>query len=166
MGKLAIPIGVSCQCSVCGERRSYLLSLIEQFGVYCVLCCNCFLKLEALRRAGRFYPKYLTRMERLFVSRLLRTSANGCSRLRRAWRCRELARRYKKRKGCRICGERDADKLTFHHRDPGRKLEKIGRLISKGRYRALVEEIRKCEILCGNCHRMVHGGEIFCAKNR
>jgi len=45
--------------------------------------------------------------------------------------------------------------LHFHHRDPAQKSFTIGQ--SPSRSRAAIEaEIAKCDILCGDCHRLQH----------
>ena len=58
---------------------------------------------------------------------------------------------------CEICGEDCPDCLVFHHRDPKEKEFMIStsqsRLISKKR---VLQEIRKCKVLCANCHLKLH----------
>lgn len=60
-------------------------------------------------------------------------------------------------RGCQRCGEHDPRVLDYHHRDPRGKLGKVSRAIkdrwSRARIRA---EIRKCDLLCANCHRREH----------
>ena len=64
---------------------------------------------------------------------------------------------YLAEKGCEICGERDPRKLEYDHIDPAKKRQTISRFITDGytwasdSFRA---EIRKCRILCANCHRV------------
>lgn len=60
---------------------------------------------------------------------------------------------------CMICGyNKCPDVLEFHHRDPKRKefnlsLDKLTRSWDQ------VElELRKCVLLCANCHREYHAG--------
>lgn len=47
--------------------------------------------------------------------------------------------------------------LDFHHLDPTEKDKNVGDLMSFSTQK-LKEEIRKCVVLCANCHRMVHAG--------
>lgn len=64
--------------------------------------------------------------------------------------------RYLAEKGCGECGERDPRVLEYDHKDPGNKKRIISRLITDGyswSSRVLRAEIRKCRILCANCHR-------------
>lgn len=64
---------------------------------------------------------------------------------------------YLAAKGCEECGERDPRKLEYDHKDPLNKHRGISRLITDGYSWAsnvLRAEIRKCRILCANCHRV------------
>jgi transposase-like protein len=60
---------------------------------------------------------------------------------------------------CRLCGfDRYIGALHFHHLDPGRKVFSVSR---EGVTRSLErtrEEVRKCVLLCANCHAMVEAG--------
>lgn len=60
--------------------------------------------------------------------------------------------------GCGICGySRCAAALDFHHIDPKGKDFAFGRYQSKA-WKWIVAEIKKCAMLCANCHREVHNG--------
>ena len=64
---------------------------------------------------------------------------------------------YASKKGCHECGERDPRKLEYDHKNPADKHRGISRLITDGFSWAspvLRAEIRKCRILCANCHRV------------
>lgn len=64
---------------------------------------------------------------------------------------------YLSGKGCCKCGERDPRKLEYDHKDPSTKHRGISVLITDGYSWAsaiLRAEIRKCRILCANCHRV------------
>ncbi len=55
---------------------------------------------------------------------------------------------------CVDCGESDIRVLQFDHRDPSLKGANIGDLVRQGtRWNAVVGEIEKCDVRCGNCHR-------------
>lgn len=64
--------------------------------------------------------------------------------------------------GCIICGELELCCLDFHHLDPLFKENSISNLAG-GAYSSerLIEEIKKCVVLCSNCHRKVHNGKII-----
>lgn len=72
---------------------------------------------------------------------------------------RKLARRYKRLCGCKICGIKEPVVLDLHHLDPSVKEDNPSNLY-KYSTRKLKIEIRKCAVLCSNCHRMVHAGII------
>lgn len=73
-------------------------------------------------------------------------------------RLKRFLNRYKSLCGCKICNEKHPATLDFHHRDPSVKESTIcqlafGRKFSIAR---LKNEIRKCIVLCSNCHRKLH----------
>jgi len=47
--------------------------------------------------------------------------------------------------------------FTFHHRDP---TEKEFELSHNLKLRTLAEEIEKCDLVCENCHKLIHAGVI------
>jgi L-lactate utilization protein LutB len=59
---------------------------------------------------------------------------------------------------CVTCGETDQTCLDFHHL--GDKVETIANMIRQAvSISKLQQEIDKCEVLCGNCHRRHHHSE-------
>jgi hypothetical protein len=60
---------------------------------------------------------------------------------------------------CSVCKENDAVCLDFHHRDENLKDFSIGDALNLGCGKdRILKEIAKCEVLCANCHRKLHGG--------
>ena len=59
---------------------------------------------------------------------------------------------------CAKCGyDKCGASLEFHHIDPSEKDETISRMISNNYTLDLVEEeIKKCIVLCSNCHHEFH----------
>lgn len=58
---------------------------------------------------------------------------------------------------CSVCGENRLPVLDFHHRDPNEKEGSISSLVNDGSSKSRVlKEIEKCDVLCSNCHRMLH----------
>lgn len=54
---------------------------------------------------------------------------------------------------CETCGETDPRVLQFDHLDRKDKIAPISILVKNyHRWDSLLEEIRKCQILCANCH--------------
>lgn len=74
--------------------------------------------------------------------------------------------------GCLDCGRLpdEEDALEFHHRDPSTKLYTIGKTrTGKGANvpypgtaspTKLLAEIEKCDVLCRECHKKRHSGEL------
>lgn len=68
---------------------------------------------------------------------------------------RSYVEAYKLKNGCIDCGEKDDRCLQFDHVDPGNKFKNISRLISSSASIETIKlEIQKCELRCGNCHRL------------
>lgn len=58
---------------------------------------------------------------------------------------------------CSVCGENRVATLDFHHRDPSKKDGNISVITQRGWSKSkILKEIEKCDILCANCHRMLH----------
>lgn len=61
---------------------------------------------------------------------------------------------YLKEHSCIICGEKDIVVLEFDHRNPKEKKFSIGHHTSMYlNLETIDEEIKKCDVLCANCHR-------------
>lgn len=103
-------------------------------------------------------------------------------------------RHYKMRKGCDVCGyNKHGVSLDFAHIDPSEKsihmwkdrkrgsgmgdlvnrVTKYGTLLNRERWKELKDEIRKCRVVCKNCHyietyekREVEGGHLLSNKRR
>jgi hypothetical protein len=79
--------------------------------------------------------------------------------------CRDAAKRAQKRnakiikdeklkRGCEKCGYKDHHAaLDFDHLDPVTKSRDIAKMHTTN-IEALKEEIKKCQVLCANCHRI------------
>lgn len=70
-------------------------------------------------------------------------------------------RSVKAKRGCAACGEKAVCTLDFHHCED--KARAVTTLINKGII-ALEAELRKCCVLCANCHRKTHAGLIDASK--
>jgi len=66
---------------------------------------------------------------------------------------------YKATLKCAHCGFNHIAALDFHHEDPSEKEYSVNRLVSNGQYKKAYEEIKKCIVLCANCHRIHHHSE-------
>lgn len=64
---------------------------------------------------------------------------------------------YKKINKCLFCNESESCCLDFHHLKD--KEFEISNMVARGLSESkIMLEIRKCLILCSNCHRKVHAG--------
>ena len=64
-----------------------------------------------------------------------------------------IVNRYKTMCGCSICGyNKHPVALHLNHKDPMTKVGSISRMIQTTFWSTVKEEIRKCEVLCANCH--------------
>ena len=63
---------------------------------------------------------------------------------------------YKLAGGCSVCGESRPECLEANHRVPALKKYNIGNMVSKCMSIELIaEELKKCDIVCANCHCMI-----------
>ena len=86
----------------------------------------------------------------------------------RLWRQRTKTRIVESFGGkCNICSyNRCQTALELHHLDPSKKNFSFGAIrADPKKWNVIVEELRKCIMLCANCHREVHSGFIDLPKN-
>jgi len=62
---------------------------------------------------------------------------------------------------CTLCGLPFDGECTslfdFHHRDPGDKLFNLNNTaLNRYSLKKILEEAAKCDLLCANCHRLIH----------
>jgi predicted HNH restriction endonuclease len=78
-------------------------------------------------------------------------------------------RKEKKRKAvehmggkCSICGyDKCMDALEFHHVNPEEKEVPTRFEFRTQKWETIVEELKKCIVLCSNCHREVHASMLL-----
>ena len=74
---------------------------------------------------------------------------------RRKEQIRNWFAEYKKTVSCSRCGRMSG--LEFHHRLPVEKKDTISSLVRNGApMEKVLDEIKKCDILCTKCHRELH----------
>jgi len=77
-------------------------------------------------------------------------SANRKKSLRAEWAA------FKATLSCERCGENHPATFDFHHVVRDKSNEKVHKLVGNGSYARALEEIKKCIVLCANCHRKLH----------
>ena len=67
----------------------------------------------------------------------------------------EYIKRYKMLVGCAFCGyKQHYAALEFDHINPSEKLGTISQAYRSWGMKKIKDEIRKCQVLCSNCHRV------------
>jgi hypothetical protein len=84
------------------------------------------------------------------------------SRERRAIYLKKYIKRIKLFFGCSVCGyKKCASSLDFHHMIESDKLINISKVVNRlWTMKKTKKEIRKCVLLCKNCHQELHEGVI------
>ena len=71
--------------------------------------------------------------------------------------------KYKEAKGCCVCGfNKSRYALDFHHTDPEKKQFNASSRMFNLKLKTIMKEIRKCTIMCANCHRIESFGGGHC----
>lgn len=119
--------------------------------------------------AAKNREKYRTDPE--YRARIARNSQNWRRKNRPAANAIVQRHRDKKRawlmdqkrgKSCEFCGEADPCCLDWHHMDPSQKEFTVSHMWSHSIRREVVErEIAKCILICANCHRRLHRGDVW-----
>lgn len=76
-------------------------------------------------------------------------------------RCDDLRNQVdiiKVKHGCCLCPENSKFCLDLHHTEKDDKVASVAYLISTKSIKLINAELRKCVVLCANCHRKVHFG--------
>lgn len=64
---------------------------------------------------------------------------------------------YKSTLKCEKCGFDDPRVLHFHHLDPKKKDMELSKVAHNGWCKErILKEIEKCQVLCANCHSILH----------
>lgn len=69
---------------------------------------------------------------------------------------REWYTKIKSELVCEECGETRIHCLSFHHSDPKTKEKGIAALVNYNNKQRLLDEMKKCRVLCLNCHADLH----------
>lgn len=72
-------------------------------------------------------------------------------------RIRKWYNQYKSKLKCSVCSENSIECLCFHHIDPTKKEIEVGLALSRDwSIEKIEEEMKKCIVLCLNCHAKEH----------
>ena len=82
--------------------------------------------------------------------RYLKRNRERKKRLKRQWL------EFKGSLSCEMCGENHISTLDFHHIEKHPDNRAVNKLVSNYNFKEAYEEIKKCAVLCANCHRKHH----------
>lgn len=112
-----------------------------------------FTRDKSRKRGYHRYCKFCLKKKRQLASK---TDANRIRKIRQ--KNKEYAIKQLGGK-CARCGyDEFVEALDFHHINPRKKSKNVSSLLGKIDTSALYQEIRKCILLCGNCHSGLHSG--------
>jgi len=77
---------------------------------------------------------------------------------------KEQWRSFKATLSCVKCGQNHPATLDFHHIDSSTKEASVNKLIKNRAFKRAMEEVKKCVVLCANCHRIHHHNEHIAKK--
>lgn len=72
--------------------------------------------------------------------------------------------KWKQTLSCQSCSEDYGPCMAFHHVDPALKEFEISTGLGRYGVNKLLDEIRKCVVVCSNCHIKIHNGHIECPE--
>lgn len=128
---------VKKECQKCEEEFYVPISELKRGrGKYCSL--SCIQRKSIPNMSGQNNPNYV----------------DGNSSTVKNW-----YEKKKKESECsnNECDESRAEALVFHHRDDEEKEEAVSEMVRMNRpIEEIVEEAKKCDILCRNCHAVLH----------
>lgn len=153
-------------CVVCGKE----FEAIKTTKKYCSQ--DCINKMRRIKYANREKenkePKLLNEKKCLLCGALFRPKTAAANQRQCCYDCvpegTQLTRggfvaKLKEiyRGKCIKCGyDKCLSALDFHHRDPN--LKDFGISDDNMRLKEAVEEVKKCILICSNCHRELHAG--------
>lgn len=133
------------QCSKCSEYKDLSEYFIrdKESGRLHAQCKQCY---KTHRQT--FYAEHYAKYKSLYQNR----ASERRTRLRSEFRTNMLA--YLSNKTCIVCGESDIRVLELDHLDPSAKNFTISQAVKLGRsWEEVLLEIKKCQVLCANCHK-------------
>ena len=115
-------------------------------------CKQCKKEYDEKRRSNPLIREHINKLAREYY----RNNIEKCKEysLKDYHKTKDFLNNIKLGLGCQICGYNEHPSvLIFHHKNPKEKEFNIGnKRVSKKR---LLKEIKKCVVLCSNCHRVI-----------
>ena len=77
---------------------------------------------------------------------------------------KEQWRSFKATLACVKCGQNHPATFDFHHVDSNTKEAAVNKLVKNRAFKRAMDEVKKCIVLCANCHRIHHHDERIARK--
>ena len=151
--------GVNKECRKCREIRPVKDFRRARLGLFhtCRICSGEYEKEKKKEEKRRIKQEQIK-----FNKENKKERVKKFSRERRK-RNQDILNLIKITNKCYICGEDKLPCLDFHHIIPlnrNRKSKKESVINYRSSKKRMFKEIAKCCVLCSNCHRLVHSGDI------
>lgn len=132
-------------CTKCGVAKpvTEFFTRNKQTGRLHAQCKECY-----KRHRRSYYTNHYTKYKEAYLMRAkIRREA-----LRSEFRQNMFE--YLSKKACVECGERDIRVLELDHINPSNKKFSISQAVRLGyKWAEVLDEIKKCRVLCANCHK-------------
>lgn len=129
-------------CSTCGEEK--LLSAFRKDKTQksgrqprCKVCARAYINANYKRYKEKTVSRNAERMKKM----------------------RQRLNEYKAQQKCFFCKEDEIVCLDFHHVDPSTKDLQLSHVTTQS-WDTIMEEVKKCIVVCKNCHAKIHAGII------
>lgn len=144
-------------CPKCGQSKQ-----LAEFGKNACRCKECERK-RGMEKYFRTKEKCRIRAKNWRDTHKEQSRAISCKSQKLARiKCKALKDKIASQNPCIYCKESRIGCLDFHHINPKTKTKPVARCISE---KDLLIEASKCIILCANCHRLLHTGDIQLPEN-
>ncbi len=152
MNTISIDVSENKTCPKCGQSKSLL-----EFGKSICYCKECE-RTRSMKKYFQYKEKYRIRARKWRENNKEKSNAIGRKSGKQIrMKCKILRDKIASSNPCCQCKENRIACLDFHHLDPSIKEHPIARCSSE---KDLLEEASKCIVLCANCHRLLHNGDI------
>ncbi len=149
------------------NRYSNIIKLSEDekrgpsIEVICKECDKPFMVEKSVYKTGRgIYCSYDCRLKAEYKSVEQQKERRANTLRKRREEIKKIYFNYKKDLKCKICDFKDYRALEFHHRDPSTKEYSISYMVTQAfTWETILKEISKCDVLCSNCHAILHFNE-------
>ena len=155
------------KCKTCGEEKNETEFPFwnKKLNIRRIHCCSChsskrkkFYSDNKEKRQEQNRKSYHNHKDKrlVYVKKYAKSNKEKVRQWAKNGKKRKVQRfeEWKKTLSCSKCGESHIACLEFHHLDPSKKEFLISKI--KTSKNKLTEELKKCIVLCSNCHRKLH----------